>query len=193
MHSQGDVRWCCHQKTCFHEQTRCAFSLRPHAWTRSAHTPCDIIGTDEPSASARAHVETVIYGSVVITCDLPMCTLPCAFTHTHTHKHAHAGTHTFLLILPVMDGNGRGCPRDRRVGDWWSGWFTVEVSPLARGSLLSLVSTLLVFLTHLPSVHHEQSSYASVISPVISCGAKVSEMRCLSLLMPNLKMFISAK
>lgn len=41
-----------------------------------------MIGTDEPSAKARAHVEALIYGGVVITCDLPTCTLPCALTHT---------------------------------------------------------------------------------------------------------------
>lgn len=97
----------------FYEQTRCMlWSLaRLHRHTHE-HTPCSMIGTDEPSANARAHVEALIYGSVVIVRDLPMCTLPCAFTHTYArtckHKHttrAHTCTH-FLLTLPVMDDEG---------------------------------------------------------------------------------------
>lgn len=63
-----------------------------------------MIGTDEPSATARAHIEALIYGSAVITCDLLMRTLPCAFAkNTHMSKRRH--TH-ILLTLPVMDDEG---------------------------------------------------------------------------------------
>lgn len=87
----------------FYEQTRCMpWSLARLYRHTHEHTPCSMIGTDEPSANARAHVEALIYGSVVIVRDLPMCTLPCAFTHTHMHghagtntPHAHAHMHTF--------------------------------------------------------------------------------------------------
>lgn len=63
-----------------------------------------MIGTDEPSATARAHIEALIYGSVVITCDLLMCTLPCAFANTHLNTHA--GARTSSSPSPVMDDEG---------------------------------------------------------------------------------------
>lgn len=63
-----------------------------------------MIGTDEPSATARAHVEALIYGSGVITCDLLMCTLPCAFANTRLNTHA--GARTSSSPSPVMDDGG---------------------------------------------------------------------------------------
>lgn len=46
----------------------------------------------------REHGVAGIYGSVVITCDLLICPLPCAFTYTHKYPHTHA-----VLKLPMMD------------------------------------------------------------------------------------------
>lgn len=67
-----------------------------HTYTLT-HSACSMIGTDEPWAMAPAHIPAVIYGSVVITCYLPMCTLPMC-SHTSTPWHAH-----FLHTRPVMD------------------------------------------------------------------------------------------
>lgn len=54
--------------------------------------PCEMIGTDEPSAKAQAHVEALIYGGAVITCDLQM----------GAHKHIHAGMHMHTFSSPCL-------------------------------------------------------------------------------------------
>lgn len=97
----------------FYEQTHCMpWSLARLYRHTHEHTPCSMIGTDEPSANARAHVEALIYGSVYRTWFTDVYTPMCFHTHTHictdmqaqTHR-THTCTH-FLLTQPIMDDEG---------------------------------------------------------------------------------------